>query len=672
MRYSLGFVFLMIFFVLGLKGGMAQKKDSLVKVLTKQPISAVDELKTLEALFKETKASDSSSGVYIRRILQLALSQKDYTTYSKWSVSFFHSEAPGMQSVQEKIAQLKKAAGFEKYINESVVKGNVFLKLGGAYFSMLEYDSAIFYYDQSIRRFGSEDSIYVADAKFFTGQAYDYKGDLIKAMNYYQEARDWYEALDDQEYVHSVMGGMAILFSRFGIYDEAEKIRQTIIEFTLKTGKTSETAIQIYNRAEDLRKQNRLKEQLESLLQIEKMMPLQPENLYFDGVFYLTLASYYGKLGQVSDQLAYFDKAEAIIRRVPALQGEQLTVLYATALLKKNQQDLLAANRLAKRYVELASSSDDIDHQLRAREILAETYQALGMEKDASSTWRQLLEFKDSLNSVNQSTSFAYYQTLYETEKKEREILNKTQELEEFSQKSAARTRILVGLIFGISVAGVGAFLAKSLRQAKQEKRLQERFSHELLKNQEEERKRISKDLHDGLGQSLLLIKNKVALTKDDSTGQLLDTAISELRSIARSLHPMQLEKLGLSLAIEQLLNQIDRETDLFVSSEIEQINGVLSKDQELHLYRILQECLNNVLKHAEASAIRVSFGQEENKVSLKIEDNGKGFDFSERFQDFQSLGLKTLKERTASMQGTMKVSSEKGRGSQFAFTVYV
>jgi len=221
-------------------------------------------------------------------------------------------------------------------------------------------------------------------------------------------------------------------------------------------------------------------------------------------------------------------------------------------------------------------------------------------------------------------------------------------------------------------ISAVLIFLWKNLQHEKKKKQMQSRFSQELLKNQEAERVRISKDLHDGLGQSLLLIKNKVALSKDNTTGELLDTAISELRSIARSLHPMQLEKLGLSKAAEHLLDQIDRETEIFVSSEIEELKGVLKKEEELQLYRILQESINNVLKHSEASALRVLFKKIEKGVELKIEDNGKGFDFSEKLNDFQSLGLKTLKERIASMQGSMKVTSEKGTGTSLSFIVYV
>ena len=112
-------------------------------------------------------------------------------------------------------------------------------------------------------------------------------------------------------------------------------------------------------------------------------------------------------------------------------------------------------------------------------------------------------------------------------------------------------------------------------------------------------------------------------------TGELLDTAINELRAIARSLHPMQLEKLGLAKAIKYLLDQVDRETAIFVSSEIEDLGGTLEKSKELQIYRIFQESLNNILKHAEASAIQVSLVKLKNKVVMTISDNGKGFDFS-------------------------------------------
>lgn len=664
--------FFLFFFITVFVEGFSQKRDSLERILQHEGLSTSDELKTLEALYSEVPGDDTISGVYLRRVLDIVRAQKDHEKFARWAIAFYSSYAPGTNSYREKIQLLLEAAQDESKIKDRRIQGNIFLKLGGAYFNEYAYDSAIYHYNQSIARFGEKDSIYIADAKFFTGQAHDYKGNLLQAMESYQQARDIYESLGDQEYVNFVLGGMAILFSRYGIYEEAFEIRQKLIEYHLKDEKNYETAIQLYNQAEDFRKQQKIDKQYEMLKKVEEMLPFGPEYNYFETMFFLSMSNYFGANGDLNRQLAYYNKAQAFSSDLPVFQTGNPNILYSEALIQKNLNNLSEAAKLAEQHLELAIQSQDLDHILRGYELLAKTYSVIGRDREGFQVLNRLNQFKDSINSANQSTTFAYYQTLYETEKKQRELLNKTQELEESKAKSASKTRWFLSLIAFLIAIAIGAFLWKSLKQAKKEKGLQETYSRQLLTSQEDERLRISKDLHDGLGQSLLLIKNRVALKQDESTGQLLDSAISELRAIARSLHPMQLEKLGLSKATEQLLGQIDRETDLFVSSEIQDIKGKLSREQELHLYRILQECLNNVLKHSEASAIRIILNEQEGQVKLKIEDNGIGFDFSERYQDFQSLGLKTLKERTAAIQGLMKVSSEKGKGSQFTFTIHV
>ncbi|WP_111669297.1 ATP-binding protein [Algoriphagus litoralis] len=666
------FSFFLLFFTAVFFQGFSQTRDSLERILTKDGLSQADELETLEALYSEIPGEDSLSGVYLRRILDLVRTGKDYEKLAKWAIAFYSSYAPGTNSYQEKVAILLDAIQYESQLKDSLIKGNLYLKLGGAFFNQYDYDSAIYYYQQSIKRFGKSDSIYIADATFFTGQAFDYQGDLLQAMDTYQKASNIYERLGDQEYVNFVLGGMAILFSRYGIYDEAFEIRQKLIEYHLKENKNYEAAIQLYNQAEDFRKQQKIDRQFEFLKRAESLMPFGEEHNYFSAVYNLSWANYFGEQNNLSKQLDYYQKAKTYFSDLPIFSTENPNRLFAEALIEKNRNNPTKATLLAEEYMKAAIDSKDLDHILRGYTLLAETYADQGRAQDGFRVLSRLNQFKDSVISANQSATFAYYQTLYETEKKEREILNKTQELEENRAKSASRTRWFIGIISVVIVSAVGAFLWKNLQQAKKEKALQQTFSRQLLTNQEEERLRISKDLHDGLGQSLLLIKNRVALRQDESTGQMLDSAISELRAIARSLHPMQLEKLGISKATEQLLEQIDKETDLFVSSEIDDIKGKLNKEHELHLYRILQECLNNILKHAEAAAIRVILRETDKKISLIIEDNGKGFDFSERYQDFQSLGLKTLKERTAAIQGIMKVSSEKGKGSQFTFTVHV
>ncbi len=170
------------------------------------------------------------------------------------------------------------------------------------------------------------------------------------------------------------------------------------------------------------------------------------------------------------------------------------------------------------------------------------------------------------------------------------------------------------------------------------------------------------------MGQQLLLIKNNVVKTKDEDTKKLVETAIDEVRSISRNLHPFQLQELGITKAIEYTVNQIDENTSLFISSEIDNIDNIFTKKQEINLFRIIQEALSNVIKHANAEAGKVVVKRNPFMVNVSIRDNGVGFDFSEKYENIKSLGLKTLLERTKFLNGQMKVKSKKNNGTLLEF----
>jgi len=629
-------------------------------------------LSKLTALFEAAEPRDSIAGVYLMEMINLSEKESSYDLMAELAIRLTNLPSPSVQIPELKKNVLKRAITHEDKVNESQNRGNLHLKLAGAYYSIEQFDSAIHEYGAAIERFSEMDSIFIADSYFFRGQARDYKGDLLGGMQDYQTARDIFQALGDSEYVNYVNGGIAILFSKFAIYNEAEKIRNSLISAYTESENLYDAAIQLYNQSEDFGKQGRFEDQQSYLVKADSLTPFDPKDYYFESMIKLSLSNYFGEHGDLAKQQEYFAKAQEMIPHVPEIATTNPVYLNAKALVEFSKGNILQANRLAQESLSAAKESKNMDHLIKAYHLLGKTYNKLGQSAKAYEIRQELTHYTDSIFAKNQATTFSYYQTLYETEKKEIEILTKTQEIESINQSNETKLRIIAIIVFVLIIGAVLIFLWKNLQHAKKKKKMQSRFSQELLKNQEAERVRISKDLHDGLGQSLLLIKNKVALSKDNTTGELLDTAISELRSIARSLHPMQLEKLGLSKAAEHLLDQIDRETEIFVSTEIEELKGVLKKEQELQLYRILQESINNVLKHSEASALRVLFKRIEKGVELKIEDNGKGFDFSEKLNDFQSLGLKTLKERIAAIHGNMKVNSEKGVGTSLSFIVYV
>src|SRR5699024_4646460 len=203
-------------------------------------------------------------------------------------------------------------------------------------------------------------------------------------------------------------------------------------------------------------------------------------------------------------------------------------------------------------------------------------------------------------------------------------------------------------------------------------RKMHELFSQKLLLSQEAERKRISENLHDGIGQQLLVIKNRIISSGDPEVKKLLDDAIEEVRLISRDLHPFLLKEMGITKAIQHTIQRIDENTKLFISTDIDNIDGLTTKENELNIYRIVQEAMSNILKHAHADAARVSIKNLGNTIIISIRDNGIGFDFNEKYEDAQSLGLKTLMERARFINGDMKVTSKHNGGTILEFQINV
>jgi PAS domain S-box-containing protein len=214
------------------------------------------------------------------------------------------------------------------------------------------------------------------------------------------------------------------------------------------------------------------------------------------------------------------------------------------------------------------------------------------------------------------------------------------------------------------------------LRQS--EERLRS-LSAELMKAQEKERTRISKELHDELGQSLAMVKHRVRsigkrlvayqpqMSHDrDAAVDLVDEIIEKVRHISRDLHPSILEDVGLCPALRSLADNFTQEYEIPVSLEFDEIDASFSKETARNLYRIFQEALTNIAKHAEASQVRVHINKGPEYVYFLIEDDGKGFDTGEaraRDEKRKGLGLPLMEERADSVGGTLEITRREGNG---------
>lgn len=203
----------------------------------------------------------------------------------------------------------------------------------------------------------------------------------------------------------------------------------------------------------------------------------------------------------------------------------------------------------------------------------------------------------------------------------------------------------------------------------------QEAFSRRLIESQEAERKRIASELHDGLGQLLVAIKNRALLGASDGdanlTGEMeaiagvASQAVSEARTIAYGLHPYQLDRLGLTKAIESIVKNAATSSGIEFTTEIDPIDGVLTKEAEINLYRIVQESVHNALKHSGATHACVTVRDGSSDIDIAVVDNGAGIpetvatDVSRR-----GLGLSSMAERAKILGGELRIEPAPGGGT--------
>ncbi len=241
------------------------------------------------------------------------------------------------------------------------------------------------------------------------------------------------------------------------------------------------------------------------------------------------------------------------------------------------------------------------------------------------------------------------------------------------------RTWWFMSLAFA-AAAGAG-WLAWQVRESQLRRghAAQQAFSRQLIASQEAERKRIAGELHDSLGQSLAIIKNRALLSlstpsdHERALEQLREIseasteAIGELKEIAHDLRPYQLDRLGFTSAIESMIRNMAEACDLRLTLQLDGIDGLFSSEEEINFFRIVQESINNLVKHAEATEAAVTIRKNAGIVQIVVRDNGRGFVPGAEAVNSgirRGFGLTGMAERARLLGGSCDVSSVPGQGT--------
>ena len=212
-------------------------------------------------------------------------------------------------------------------------------------------------------------------------------------------------------------------------------------------------------------------------------------------------------------------------------------------------------------------------------------------------------------------------------------------------------------------------------------------LTQSLIRTQEEERKRISRDLHDNIAQNLSSIKikfskvmNQLSFSETGLTKPLseisssLDASIKSVREISYDLRPVELDQLGFSESIGNFCKEFKKSTKINLECSLLGLGSIdLNEDIEINLYRIIQECLNNIKNHSGAKKVKISLIASFPKLILRIEDDGIGFDTKNTGQKISGqkrMGLHGINERINLLNGILKISSAQNKGTKIYIEV--
>ena len=316
---------------------------------------------------------------------------------------------------------------------------------------------------------------------------------------------------------------------------------------------------------------------------------------------------------------------------------------------------------------------------------LAETYEQMGDYKKANEFNQLNIKMHDALVSRENFIAAADIRNSFERSKKDNELMM----LAAVNKQKSTLNNVLIGASLGLLLVSFLAYVNFKNRTkiAKQHQEIQlQRITQlerdkqfvsidAMLKGQEEERSRIAKDLHDGLGGllsgtklSFMNVRESLSLSPEhvqhfDRSLSMLDNTIGDLRKVAQNLMPEALVKFGLREALGDFLDSVQSSTGINVLYQQFGETRKLDNTAEVFIYRIIQELINNVVKHASATQVIVQLTTKAKKIEIAVEDNGKGFDPA-ILDSARGSGMTNIKYRVQYLHGTTDIVSSPGSGT--------
>ena len=484
------------------------------------------------------------------------------------------------------------------------------------------------------------------------------RSNLNEALAHYLNALKQAEKIDSKYHIGMILNNIGLIKFYNKQYEESKKDLTLGLKYAEELNE-ERLAFNLHNNLGLI-----ASEQLDykAALKHYKNTLIKSRNLGFPqamGVTFLNLSNSYNELEHRDSAILYIDSSIQIFDEIGEFQFLPKAYFLKGSIIK-DMGDLVSSLGMIESGLAFSKMIQSKTDEASGLRFKSEVLKELNKYEDALEAFEEFYEINDSLAEVNNAEKIAELQLIYDIEKKDAniELLKKENAL-----KESKINIIVLSAVFSIILL----FTFLNNRHARLRRRQQRAFTQKLISNIDEERSRISRDLHDDIGQSLSVIKSKINLFTQQKLDNIdglendMGEIINQTRQLSHVLHPSYLEKIGITRSIASLAERIQKGTGIICSYDIDEKVENFSLETQTQLYRITQESINNTVKHANATALKISIFRNNGGYIFEYMDNGKGLD--ETSNANEGIGMHTIRERALKINGRAVFSDNKGRG---------
>ncbi len=551
----------------------------------------------------------------------------------------------------------------------------------------IEYARVIFWADLAFKKSTTEnDKKLAAQSAYLLGVGNYLSGNFDAALVWYFKSEALAKSVNDTSDLIPLYADMCVFYLKLKKFNAADTVIRNAIHLSMLVHDSTQLASTINNRGLLFLDEGKIDSAIQDFETSKKLYEKLNDKL---GMAYALdyLSSAYSEIKNYTKAFQSLEQSRAMRIGLGDKMGEAIAINNIGELyLAQNQPE-----KALPYFLETIKKSKAInfaDLEMNAYKMLGQTYQKLNNFHAAFDAQNQYLNLNQKIQDEKRVKTIEELQTKYETDKKQQQIirLNDESKIQQLLIGKRNFTIFIIAGIFLFSIISAWQFYLRY--KIKQENKLKDEIAHQqnlaalgIIDAENRERKRIAGDLHDGLGQLMstvkmnteilverYVVKNAASQNLSEKTMSLIDESCREVRSIAHQMMPNVLVKSGLVFALRDLVNNINSDK-LKASVYISGIENRLAPHIETVLYRVVQESINNVIKHAHASVLDISLRGEEKEITVTIEDNGKGFNMADR-EKTMGIGLKNMASRIEFLKGAVDISSALGKGTLVAIYI--